>query len=62
MHYGYKGRIGRQKGNASRNNQAQNKRFRDLANKHNLTKDQLRKRYNFLAGEGLGCHEKVYSS
>ena len=47
-------RMGRQKGNAPRSNQAQNKQFDSLVKQYGLSKDQSRKLHDAITGQGLG--------
>lgn len=54
--FGGRQKVGKNKGNTPRNNQAQNKQFRD-ATKDLLNKDQQRALHDEITGEGLGFHD-----
>ena len=54
--FGGRERMGKSKGNTPRNNQKQNKQFRD-ATKGILNKDQQRALHNEISGEGLGFRD-----
>ena len=53
--FGGRQKVGKSKGNAPRNNQAQNKQFRDATK--GLNKDQQRALHDQITGEGLGFHD-----
>ena len=55
--FGGRQKVGKNKGKAPGNNQAQNKQFRDATK--GLTKDQKRALHNEISGEGLGFHDIV---
>ena len=56
--FGGREKRGKGKGKTPRNNQKQNKQFRD-ATKKILDKDQQRALHNEISGEGFGFHEIV---
>ncbi|NMP38583.1 MAG: hypothetical protein GX051_10785 [Clostridiales bacterium] len=45
-------RIGKQKGNAPRSNQAQNRQFKSVVNEYNLTKSEARQLHEIISGQG----------
>ena len=49
--------VGRQKGNAPRNNQAQNRQIRDIEKKLGLTKDEVRELHDAITGQGYSYQE-----
>lgn len=49
--------MGRSRGNTPRNNQAQNKQFRDVSNKLGLSKQQQRELHEAISHEGMGYQE-----
>ncbi len=53
--YGGRQRVGKSKGKTPRNNQSQNKQFRDLTKR--LNKAQKRILHEEITGKGLGFHE-----
>ena len=53
--FGSRQKVGKSKGNAPGNNQAQNKQFRDATK--GLTPDQQRIVHDKITGKGLGYHE-----
>lgn len=53
--FGGRQKIGKNKGNAPRNNKAQNKQFRDATK--GLTPDQQRIVHDKITGKGLGYHD-----
>lgn len=54
---GGRSRMGRNRGNTPRNNQAQNRQFRDVARKLGLTKQQQRDLHRAIHHEGMGYQE-----
>ena len=49
--------MGRRNRNTPRNNQAQNKQFRDITKKLNLDENQKRQLHDKISGEGMGYQE-----
>jgi len=52
-------RIGDQRGNTPRNNQAQNRQFNDIAKEYGLTKIEARRLHDIISGQGYSRREII---
>lgn len=50
-------RVGKQNGNAPRDNKKQNKQVRDIGKKLDLNKEQLRELHDAISGQGYSYQE-----
>lgn len=51
--------MGRQNGNAPRNNQAQNRQFNSVVKEYHLSKSEARRLHDAITGQGYGRDEII---